>query len=259
LSLISRFLSMDYHRIGQQIIKFDRLGSTNDYASLLLSEGVAENGMIIFAHEQFGGRGQRGRSWYAAPGDSLTFSLIFTDLALSIDRVFMIQIVAGIAIRRWLSRFVRGKEVRLKWPNDVMVYGKKISGILTETQIQGSRISSVILGIGINLNQTVFPSGCKNPVSLYMISGKKLPVERSLQSLCLDLRQVFEEWISGGDSCLLNEYESCFYGMGELIQFNIRGQMLMAIPRGIDKQGSLILEKEDGATVIIDSASVEWF
>lgn len=249
---------MNHRRIGQSVLNFSQIGSTNDYASFLLSEGKAEDGMIITAVEQSTGRGQRGRVWYSVPGESLTFSLILTDCAIPVERAFLLQVLTAIGIRRWVSGILSEEPVFLKWPNDIIVKDKKLAGILTETQIQGGEVSSVVIGIGINLNQTGFPHDTGNPISLYMLCGVNTSPEEELKVICSCLRQVFGEWQSGQEANILREYSRFFYGKGELRYFTIGGRKVEAIPQGISETGSLVLRGKDGSIMQLDSATVEW-
>lgn len=249
---------MNYKSIGQSVLNFSQLGSTNDYASFLLSVGEASDGMVIMAGSQFAGKGQRGRVWYSVPGESLTFSIILKDCGFAPEKTFVIQIIVALAIRRWAAGYISDTEVMLKWPNDVMVNGKKLAGVLTETQIQGGEVSALVIGIGINLNQSEFPAGMGNPVSLYMISGSFTGPEVELQSLCASVREVFAEWISGQEQPLFEEYSRYFYGKGQWRTFSIQGTMIEAMPEGINDQGSLVLRNRDGSLRVLDSANVEW-
>jgi BirA family biotin operon repressor/biotin-[acetyl-CoA-carboxylase] ligase len=249
---------MNYRRIGQAVLKFGSLPSTNDYASFLLTEGKAEDGMLIVAEEQVAGRGQRGRTWYSVPGESLTFSLILKDMALPVERGFMLQIVSGLAIKRYVSAWLPQADVLLKWPNDVMAERRKLAGILTEAQIQGGLISSVVIGIGMNLNQNHFPEAAGEPVSMFLLGAGHSEPDLALGNIIQYLRDCFRDWESRGDAPLIEEYSAHFFGKGERRKFHYQNQEIEAIPLGISDEGALVLENMRGEKMFVDSAALRW-
>ncbi|HEY0707417.1 MAG TPA: biotin--[acetyl-CoA-carboxylase] ligase, partial [Polyangia bacterium] len=141
-------------RLGRLYEPHARAGSTNDLIAARAREG-AEEGLVVLADEQIGGRGQKGRAWFSSPGENLTFSLL-----LRPDRPVAalppLTLLAGVAIAEALA--ATGIRPRLKWPNDVLCDTddgpRKLVGVLTDMATQRDRIKHVIVGIGINVNQT---------------------------------------------------------------------------------------------------------
>lgn len=153
-----------------------------------------DNLSVIAARRQTAGRGQGDHRWFSSPDTNLTFSVLYrfdaaagTEL-LAADNIIVTQITT-LAIRRYLER--HGVEVRVKWPNDIWVGEKKICGILIENILEGPRVRESIVGIGLNLNETGWPSGLPNPVSLRELTGRTYSPEEELEALHEEIRRCF--------------------------------------------------------------------
>ncbi|MDR1624885.1 MAG: biotin--[acetyl-CoA-carboxylase] ligase [Tannerellaceae bacterium] len=153
-----------------QLICLDETDSTNNYLRAYLKKEYLPEGSVIVAGYQTGGRGQTGNSWESSPGMNLLFSIVLYPEQLSTNRQFVISQIASLAVKETLGAYTN--PVSIKWPNDIYRQNKKISGILIENDVTGTTISRSIIGIGINLNQTLFESSAPNPVSLIQITGK---------------------------------------------------------------------------------------
>jgi BirA family biotin operon repressor/biotin-[acetyl-CoA-carboxylase] ligase len=136
---------LDTRRLGRRVLVFDRLPSTNDYAARL-ADDPANDGVAVLADEQTAGRGQHGRTWTAAPGSGVLLSLLLFPPA-ALRRPAVLTAWAAVAVCRTVQRAI-GRPARIKWPNDVLVCGKKVCGILIE---QGR---GTVVGVGLNVRQT---------------------------------------------------------------------------------------------------------
>jgi BirA family biotin operon repressor/biotin-[acetyl-CoA-carboxylase] ligase len=139
--------------LGQKIIHLESVDSTNNYAAKLLSEGRIGHGTVILADEQTNGRGQRGAKWLSAAGVNLLFSLVVQPDNLSVSDQCVLTEITSIALIEFLRKF--GISAQVKWPNDILVNGEKIAGVLIENQLKGNTIASSVIGIGLNVNQRV--------------------------------------------------------------------------------------------------------
>lgn len=146
---------MVYKRLERILIQLDVVDSTNDYAANLLKSGKVHSGTTILAKEQLKGRGQRASSWTSEPGKNLMFSIIFSEKLIA-NKSFYLNMAVSLAVRKTLADL--GIASKIKWPNDILVDGKKIAGILIENQLQGNTVMSSILGVGLNVNQTKYNS-----------------------------------------------------------------------------------------------------
>ena len=131
--------------IGQKIIHLESVDSTNNYAAILLSEGRIGHGTVILADEQTNGRGQRGAKWLSAEGVNLLFSLVVQPDNLSVSDQCVLTEITSLALIEFLRKF--GISAQVKWPNDILVNGEKIAGVLIENHLKGNLIASSVIGI----------------------------------------------------------------------------------------------------------------
>lgn len=154
------------------LIEIEETGSTN-----LLMAGMLDSlsgGTVVLARSQSRGRGQRGNSWEAEPGKNVTMSMLLRDLPVGPRRQFIISEAVALSVADTVSGLLPGMEdkVAVKWPNDIYVADRKIAGILIECGILGDRLTHVIAGIGLNINQTEFRSDAPNPESVARLTGR---------------------------------------------------------------------------------------
>lgn len=158
------------------LINLDTVDSTSSYLAALAAEG-APHGTVVITREQTAGRGQRGNTWEAEPGKNITMSLLLRAPFLPpvpAARQFALSEHVAMAVADTLSCFITGpSELSVKWPNDIYVCNRKIAGILIECALTGNTIGSMIVGLGLNVNQTIFRSDAPNPVSLAQLTGKR--------------------------------------------------------------------------------------
>ena len=140
--------------IGKELIYFESTDSTNLQASLLGKKG-SENGTLVITDRQTQGKGRMGREWISPAYSNLYFSVLLRPSIVP-QTASWIPLVAGVALAKGIHAYT-GLSPRIKWPNDLLINGKKAGGILIELHIEGDRISRLVLGIGINVNMTRFP------------------------------------------------------------------------------------------------------
>lgn len=139
--------------VGQKIHYLPRCQSTNDEAAQLIAQDAPAEGLIVITDAQLAGRGQRGNSWLAEPGQNLTFSLILRPTFLTASEQFWLTIVVSLAVSDALDPLTDGL-LRIKWPNDLYLENAKLGGILIENTLHGTSIAWSVIGIGLNINQT---------------------------------------------------------------------------------------------------------
>lgn len=163
----------------------DSCRSTN---SELAARTDAPGGFAVATHCQTAGRGQRGNTWEAEPGANLTFSQLLRPEAIVASRQFELSMIVSLAIVGFVdgvfAEALLPLRAAIKWPNDIYVADKKICGILIENTLTGRNIDRAIVGIGLNVNQTVFLSDAPNPASLRTFTGRQYSLEPMLESLC---------------------------------------------------------------------------
>ena len=226
-----------------RIEKFDSLESTNKYCEALDLVQV-EDFTCYWALAQTAGIGQRGNHWEAAPGQNLTFSLILHPLFLPADRQFKLTQALSLALLDFLKDFRDLKDLKVKWPNDIYVVGRKICGTLISTRLSGNSIASAVCGIGININQTLFPDWVPNPTSLALLTGQQYELEPLLQQLLGCIERRYNELMSGIDPEL--EYLEHLLNLGVPACYKYNEREIVATINGIDTHGRLLLTTSDG-------------
>ncbi len=159
------------------------LDSTNSEVRRRISQ--LDNLSVTAAWSQSAGRGQADHKWHSAPGENLTFTLLlkFTpDSPLKARDALLLTETITYALREFLAS--EGVTARIKWPNDIYVGELKICGILIENILEGDDVAASIIGVGLNLNQTVFPPDIPNPTSLALLTGRSYSPEAALEKLC---------------------------------------------------------------------------
>lgn len=234
---------------------FRSIDSTNLQAARELSD--APEGSVWVADFQTAGRGQRGNVWRSDSGLNLLFSVLIRPCFVDVASQFSISQITALAIVKYLKD--KGLSAKIKWPNDIYVGDKKICGILIEHSVSGVNLSASILGIGVNINQTVFPADAPNPTSVILESDsiavgvkkdkvQELDRPKELESILTHLFELYEQLRDGDGEKLNAEYLSCLYRLGEYHDFIEEGDnRITARIKGINRYGCLILEKTDGS------------
>jgi BirA family biotin operon repressor/biotin-[acetyl-CoA-carboxylase] ligase len=222
----------------------EEIDSTNDALKLRAAAG-AEEGLVLRADRQSAGRGRRGRSWTSEPGN-LYVSLLLRPEKAPVEAATL-GFVAAIAIGN-LLRAVVDLPVTHKWPNDVLVDGAKISGILLESGgIAGGKVDWLVLGIGINLRH--HPDAALYPTTdLMAAGGPALPPARALELLLAEFQSLYERWLGGGFAALRADWLTHCTGLGARIVARLPGEELTGIFAGIEGDGTLLLDLPGGAT-----------
>lgn len=173
-----------------QIIWLDEADSTNRVLRERL-QGL-DNLSIVAAVSQTAGRGQGTHTWYASPGENLTFSILYRfegSCRVAVADVLYVTQLTTLALRDYLLG--HGVEARIKWPNDIWVADRKICGILLENILEEGFLRESIVGIGLNLNESGWPADLPNPVSLHELTGKRYDVRAELCRLEKEIRRRF--------------------------------------------------------------------
>ncbi|MGO1787036.1 MAG: biotin--[acetyl-CoA-carboxylase] ligase [Sphingobacterium sp.] len=234
----------------QKLIVLDEIGSTNDYFKTDSTNfKPLPEWSAIMAKHQTAGRGQRGNTWIVAPGVNLTFSVLLYPNFLSLPQHFTLNILVSLSIIDWLDRL--GIPAQIKWPNDIIIHHKKVAGFLIENSSRAGKINKSILGIGVNINQTEFPSDLKEKAtSLQLQTGQKWD---DLPQLCLALLERLQRRVNSykeqrvSSASLLSQYNQHLYRIGVSSCFRCpeKGKVKGTIEK-VDMDGQLIIRHQDG-------------
>jgi len=185
---------------GKNYIELDSVDSTNNYAANLINTTKVPDGTVIMAHYQHSGRGQMGNEWLSNPGENLMCSIIYRTNQLAATESFVISKIAAIAVKETVEE-ITNQHTLIKWPNDIYIEQKKVSGMLIENQWQGNQLTTII-GIGININQTEFDQELR-ATSCSLVSGKTHQIDTVLKTLVQNLEHYYN-WIRGKKHIDLN-------------------------------------------------------
>jgi BirA family biotin operon repressor/biotin-[acetyl-CoA-carboxylase] ligase len=226
-------------------------GSTNDDAIAAARSG-APHGSVFIADEQTAGRGRRGHAWLAAPGESLLFSVLLRP-KLELPQVSALTLAIGLALRDAVAPLVSAP-AELKWPNDLLVAGKKLAGVLVESQLQGDQLQSVVVGVGLNVATRDFPAEIAGTAtSLALLGATRLEREALLFGVLDAIATHFEAYTQSGVAGILGELNAADALRGK----RVRVEGNAGVGRGLDEHGRLLIEAEDGTTNAVLSGTVE--
>ena len=234
-----------HYIIGFPFVELQSVDSTNNYARNLLHEGLAQHGMAIYAHEQLAGKGQRGRIWSSDKGSNVILSLIVNPQSLVLSQQFQLSVCVALSVHELFMKFA-GTDTKIKWPNDLYWQDRKAGGILIESVV-GSRESGIsswdwsIIGVGININQTAFPSYLPNPVSLKQITGENFDAVLLAKELCMMMNQKFDELMNSGFENLYAQYLIHLYKINTTVKLRKDNRIFEAIIKGVNRAGQLVV------------------
>lgn len=254
--------------LGTPFIELSSVDSTNNYALTQLRAGMARHGTAFFAHEQYAGRGQRGKTWSASRDTSIILSVIIDPQPIPLGNQFQLSACVAVAAADFL-RIHAGDDVRIKWPNDLYWRDRKAGGILIEnivgTDVPPYRSSSghrhsewlwSVAGIGINVNQEQFSPDLKNPVSLCQITGKQYQPADLARELCRSIDTRFNELVSNGFSNIYERYLSRLYKKGQTVKLRKDNRVFEALIIEVDPDGRLVTEH--GIEESFGFGEIEW-
>lgn len=236
---------MLFYPIGHTIIHIECTASTNNYAISQVSGNETKDGAVFLTYRQTAGRGQRNNQWESEDGKNLTFSIFLRPSFLEVPRQFMLSKVICLGLLSFLGRFAG--ELKIKWPNDIYAGNRKICGILIENAVMGHVISQSVIGIGLNMNQTVFRSSAPNPVSLKMITGTDFDLETSLQDLLREIDLFYLKLRQGRYPELDEAFHKNLYRLNEWHRFRDETHEYTGMITGVNAIGQLCIREEDGA------------
>ena len=232
--------------IGKNLVYVPECHSTNTLARELGQKTGSLDGTVVVTDRQTAGKGQRGNIWEAEEGKNLTFSVILKPSFLTVEKQFNLNIIASLAVQSVLSKLL-DIIVKIKWPNDIMVLDKKICGILIENNLSGDKMQQSIIGIGLNVNQSLFSVG----------TATSMHIEKKLE---FDKNEVFEKLLEGMEyyylklrQCKIQElseyYHKHLYWLGEDHFFKAHDKEVRGTIEGVDETGKLIVVQETGPTL----------
>jgi len=228
--------------LGKNLFFVPECHSTNTLLADLAQKTNPIEGTLLITAKQTKGRGQRGNGWEAEPNQNLTFSFLVKPSFLAVADQFKLTMTVSLAVADYLCD--RNLDsVKIKWPNDVMVNGKKISGILIENTLSGSQLQQCVVGIGLNVNQTVF--SIESATSMKLITDDEFALDYELNFLLEKLEGRYLQLRAGKFAELERNYLDMLYWKGEEHLFLVGGDTRMGAIEGVDRIGKLKVRMGD--------------
>lgn len=238
-------------RFGRTVHHFEQAGSTNDIARELARAGAPE-GTIVLAEEQTQGRGRMGRTWLAPPRTCILLSIIFRP-NLSTRDAFRLTMLTSVAAATAVER-VTGVVPAIKWPNDLLVGGKKLAGILSEASATGDDLQHAIVGIGINVNfdPAEHQEIAATATSLRALTGGEVSRLEILRALLAEVEARYDSLLRGpGEDVLWREWRERLGTIGQQVTVSDGTRRERGLVVDVTADGALLLRRDDGETVEI--------
>jgi len=239
-------------RFGREMRGAETVGSTNTAAAEWAREG-APDGSVFVTEYQSAGRGRHGRAWTAKKGQNLMFSVVLRP-TLEADRLGLITIAAGVAVAEAIEDFVSPQRAALKWPNDVLLEGRKTCGMLLESSLSGRQAAgAVVLGIGLNVNQTEFPDELADTAtSLRLAAGRAVPRGSLFARLLRRLEARYDTVQTNGIHAVREAFRDRLASLHDRATFQAPGTEggISGVVQGITDTGALRLDTPEGPRTI---------
>ena len=249
---LQKYLETDW--AGQHLVVFDETDSTNNQAKRLAEEG-AEHGLLVLSDCQTSGKGRRGRSWDSKAGEGIFMTLLLKP-DIQPGNASMLTLVMALAVRAGIEDVV-GIDTQIKWPNDIVCDGKKVCGILTEMSAQIDYINYIVIGVGINVSNEIFPEEvAATATSLYLLTGVRISRAKLAAKIMAEFEKYYALYLKTQDlPGLMNEYNSHLINRGRSVRVLDPRQEYTGVAQGINQSGELLVQTEDG-TAHVSSGEV---
>lgn len=239
---------------GKEQIFLEAVDSTNLYAKKISDR--AKHGTLILAEEQTQGRGRRGKSWSSPKGEQIAMTL-FLRPKLHLENASRLTLLMALAVRRGILKLTK-LDCKIKWPNDLVLNGKKICGILTEMNVSRQNIDYVLIGVGINVKQKHFPEELSQIASsLYLESGELFSRTKLIAEILEEFEALYEIFLQTEDlSKVCEEYNKACINCGRQLQVLEPENTYLGTTNGINEKGELLVQKEDGSFTSVYAGEV---
>ena len=237
--------------IGHSVEVLESVDSTNDYAKKKAKELV--DGSVIISLEQVKGKGRRGRSFHSGKGDGIYLSIILKP-GFEPAKAPFITSIAGAALVNTFNKF--NIQTKVKWPNDVLINGKKVAGILTEMSADMEFIEYIVLGVGINVSGLEFPSELKNIATSLKLEGYDVKKLSIIWQFIYEFELLYNLYLNENTSEVVNILRNNSSVIGKQINVHYMNEIESAIAVDINNQGALIIKTQEGEVKELSSGEI---
>lgn len=227
--------------VGNEIYYYDVTDSTNTQAKSL-GEKEAPDGTLVVADKQENGRGRRGRSFESPAGTGIFMTLLLKP-EIEPGNASMLTLVTAMAVAKGIQK-IADLQVQIKWPNDIVIHGKKVCGILTEMSAQMDYVNYIVIGVGINVHNEEFPEEIKDiATSIYLESGKHINRAMLIETIWEEFEYYYDLYIETQDlSKIVKEYDSYLVNRNEKVRVLDPKEPYEGKAMGITERGELIVD-----------------
>ena len=246
--------------LGTPFIELQSVDSTNNYALAQIHANMAQPGTCYFAHEQTSGKGQRGKSWATDRGMNIILSIVLKPDFLQPFQQFQLSACVAVGTCQFFSKY-DADSFKIKWPNDIYWRDRKLGGILIENIIRShepgvANWDWAVAGIGMNINQTNFADGLKNPVSLKQVTGRSFDQVELAKNLCMSLDHFYKRLVNKEANTILEMYNHQLYKKDELVKLKKDNRSFSAIIKNVAPTGQLVVQHS--VEEQFDFGEIEW-
>jgi len=245
-------------RIGREVVFLESVDSTNTFAARLAGEGGAE-GTVVLADAQTGGKGRFGRTWLSPPGRNLYMSIIVRPVMLP-GEAAVLTLMSAVACVSAIKKLTT-VPVSIKWPNDILVSGRKLGGILTEIRADMDKIFHAVIGIGINVNLTTddMPDDLKLiATSIKQETGTSFPRTLLAVGVLKEMDRWYGMFLEKGKKPVLLRWKELTSTIGQTVQVRSGAETITGIAEGIDDDGMLLIRLPGGPVKRVSSGEVAY-
>jgi len=251
ISPVSLRRSLKTKFVGHNIIYYPVTSSTMDVAKQAIKDGAAEGAIVIVDH-QTAGRGRLGRKWLSPPDSSILLSII---LYPNLEQLPRLTMAAALAVAKSIEK-ITGLEPVIKWPNDVLIGGKKVSGVLIESDVQRDTVNYAIVGIALNVNldPSSMPEISETATSLKQVLGQEVSRLDVLESLLVEFEELYQALRRGEP--IDGEWRHRLETLGKEVTVRSGDMVHEGYAESVDDEGNLLLRRLDGSLVTIAAGDV---
>jgi BirA family biotin operon repressor/biotin-[acetyl-CoA-carboxylase] ligase len=239
---------LDSRVIGSKFFLFDSVDSTNACAKTLADAGI-EEGAVVLTDFQTAGRGRNGRSWNSEAGQNLLFSVVLRP-EFPRDQATFLTFYSAISIVRALEPELK-TPLECKWPNDVLLNGKKFCGILLENSFQQDKLAYSVIGIGLNVNQKEFGEDLRDrATSLFFEQKKEFDRKRLFQKILLEMDKLYASVRAGDFHAVMEDWSKHCTMFGKTVKVIKSDETLSGTAVGLSPEGGLVVETSTGTSTV---------
>ena len=248
--------------VGNNIVHLTEVDSTNSYAKALLKDVKVPEGTVISTDNQTRGKGQRGNIWVTEPAANITCSLILYPRFLNASNHFFLSKVISLAIHATLAELLDSGnyDIKIKWPNDILVNNKKICGVLIENAFRHEKLQESVIGIGLNVNQDEFKELSEKATSLKLLCNKKFDKQLILKRLLKHIEVLYLQLKQGKEATIHESYLKNLLLFDQTTQFKdlVTGKKLKGKITNVLANGHLVIESTSGERKTFDLKEIEF-